>query len=198
MNEQECRQCGCKLIIGDNWYESHVRKNSRICKSCDIENSGAWQKSHKDHSNEIVRTRSHLHGVMPMSENKKCTLYLGVHVAERVLSNVFKDVIVMPTHNPGFDFICNKGMRIDVKSSCTTKDGGWVFMINRNKTADHFLCIAFDNRGDLNPLNIWLLPSSEVSNNVSISVSKSTLCKWDKYALDIDTVVSQFNKMKGD
>lgn len=29
-----CRVCGCVLIVGDNWYASRAKINSKICKSC--------------------------------------------------------------------------------------------------------------------------------------------------------------------
>lgn len=92
--------------------------------------------------------------------NKNCPTFLGCHVAERVLSHVFKDVDRMPSNNRGYDFICNKGMKIDVKSACLHKDK-YHFIINHNKIADYFLFIAFDNRTNLNPQHIWLIKSDE-------------------------------------
>ena len=59
-----------------------------------------------------------------MSENKSCALYLGVHIAERVLAGIFNDVHVMPFGNPGYDFRCSKDYLVDVKAGCrvTYKD----------------------------------------------------------------------------
>lgn len=100
--------------------------------------------------------------ITSMKINKKCPLFLGCHVAERVLSHVFKDVERMPHNNKGFDFICNKGFKIDSKASCLHKDNTYIFHINHNKIADYFLCIAFDNRDNLNPQYIWLIKSDEI------------------------------------
>ena len=123
------------------------------------------------------------------SENKQCSLYLGIHVAEKVLSHVFKNVEVMPHGNKGYDFICNHGKKIDVKSACIGKNGAWLFNIKHNTIADYFLCIAFDNRNDLNPTHAWLIPGSKFSRLVGVSISISTIHKWDDYWLDIDKIV---------
>ena len=123
-------------------------------------------------------------------------------VAERVLSKIFDNVIRQPINNPGFDFICNKGYKIDVKSGCLCygkkNKPYWHFHIDKNKIADYFLCIAFDNRKDLNPIHIWLFSASDVNSNVSIQSSITTISKWDKYAINIDKVLKCCNIMKGD
>jgi len=93
-------------------------------------------------------------------KNKKCSMFLGCHVAERVLSYVFKDVERMPFNNPGFDFICNKGKKIDVKSACLYNNNHYTFVISHNNIADYFLCIGFDNRKNLIPQHIWLINSN--------------------------------------
>ena len=129
--------------------------------------------------------------------NKKSGTYFGCEVAEKVLSKVFKDVKVMPSCNPGFDFICNKGKRIDVKSSCSRKDSNrWSFKTRKNTTADFFLCLAFDNRKSLVPLHLWLIPSEDVKDKNSMSIRESTLSKWDKYKLDISETLQCCDEMK--
>lgn len=94
--------------------------------------------------------------------NKKCSIFLGCHVAERVLSHVFVDVHRMPSRNKGFDFICNKGYKVDVKASCLHNNNAYTFIMNYNKLTDYFLCIAFDNRENLNPQHIWLIKSDDI------------------------------------
>lgn len=130
------------------------------------------------------------------STNRDCSMFLGVHIAEQILSKVFKNVKTMPINNPGYDFICNNGYKIDVKSSCIHKDGLWSFIFDRNKIPDYFLCIAFDNRNNLQPEYIWLIPSDIVNNLVGTSISESTLNKWEGYNLPIDKVVSCCDNMK--
>lgn len=127
--------------------------------------------------------------------NPKCPTYLGCEVAEKVLSNVFKDVKVMKPNNPGYDLVCNKGKKIDVKSSCL-RENGWLFRIRKNTTADFFLCIAFDNRKSLTPLHLWLIPSDEVKDKKAIGIRPNTIHKWDKFKQDISETLQCCNQMK--
>lgn len=163
-----------------------------MCRTC----NARWIKQHNPIEYNRRRERRNMYdqkrlGRKKFSENKTCSMYLGIHVAEQVLSKVFKNVEIMPMNNPGYDFVCNHGKKIDVKSSCVHKNqNGWVFAINKNEIADYFLCIAFDNRKNLNPLHLWLLPSNHVNNMNKASISPKTIHKWDEYKLEISPVVS--------
>lgn len=129
------------------------------------------------HNHEIGKNK-------PMSENKECSSYLGVYIAERYLSKIFTNVIRMPINHSGYDFICNKDYKIDVKSACIGKTSNrWVFCINNNITADYFLCIGFDNRNDMNPLHIWLIPNntSLPKSGLSITNTSKILKKYQQY-----------------
>lgn len=140
-----------------------------------------------------------------MDKNKTCTLYLGVYIAERILSNYFENITKMSPGNKGYDFICKNGYKIDVKSSCINEKiisnksyYSWYFIIKRNKSADYFLCLAFDNRNDLNPLHIWLIPGDVVNDKICLTISNSKLSmnKWSKYEKSIDEVVNKCNVFK--
>lgn len=131
--------------------------------------------------------------------NPDCAIFLGVVVAERVLSKVFKNVERMRQGNPGYDFICGKGFKIDVKSSCFDKKrGSWRFRIDRNQEANYFLCLAFDNRKDLKPQHLWLIPSKVVNHLTGATISRSKLEKWAQYELTdkIDEVVACCDTLK--
>lgn len=134
-----------------------------------------------------------------ISSNKNCTTYLG-GLAEEMLINIFKDVKVMPIGNPGFDFYCAKKYKIDVKSSALgRKHGRWDFVINKNTTADYFLCIAFESRDDLdNPSHLWLIPGHVLNHLTGAVIHKTTLDKWSQYEQSLDKVIECCNKMKGD
>ena len=131
-------------------------------------------------------------------------MYLGVYVAERALSKFFNDIQKMPMNNPGYDYICGKGFKIDVKSSCLHKYKNnrgqmrWQFTIRRNKIADYFLCLAFDSRESLTPLHVWLIPSSIVSNRTHLDITNTIeiLSKWALYERPIDRVVACCQIMK--
>ena len=133
--------------------------------------------------------------------NKNCPNYLGVTIAEQLLAKVFNNVEVMPHNNPGFDFKCNQGYMIDVKSATKEKNRNkniWAFDINYNKIADYFLCLAFDNRKNLNPMHIWLIPSRKINHLSTLRLSESTLNKWFQCELTdkLDKVILCCNIMR--
>jgi hypothetical protein len=135
--------------------------------------------------------------VLGCENNKDCPTWLG-NKAEIVLMSMFKKVEKMPTMNPGFDFLCGKGYKIDAKSACLTKNraNSWIFRIRYNKIADFFLCLAFDNRKDLNPLHIWLIPRDKVSHLSCLQISETTLSKWIDYEKPCDKVLSCCDTLK--
>ena len=208
----DCIKCGAPLIVGENTTQKQIDLSQYTCRSCkqkyDREyrqkhleqcqkHDQEYRQKHREHHRNWAREYKHRMGIQhPMSENRNCASFLGVYVAERVLTKVFKNVERMPYSNPGFDFICGGGHNIDVKSACISVDGRWGFSINRNKIADYFLCIAFDNREDLNPLHAWLIPGKKVNHLKGASIRPHTIHKWDEYKLDVEKVVACCNTMK--
>ena len=73
-----------------------------------------------------------------------------------------------------------------------------VFNIHQNQIADYFLCLAFDNRQQLNPMHIWLIPSRKINNLKTLTISESRLDKWSQYELidKLDKVIGCCNIMK--
>lgn len=190
-----CDECGAyrstqKRIYGD------------LCRTCvhiDPKEIMLDRSSRiKKHSLEYI----HRAGICsPMHEDKECSAYLGVYVAENVLSNIFYDVTRMPYGTPGYDFICNRGKKIDVKGSCRRShekaSDNWVFNIRNNIQCDYFLLIAFDNRKTLNPEHLWLIPGSDINHLTGASVSETTVCKWDKYKVErIEQLIEACNIMR--
>jgi len=197
-----CNKCGVELTTGDNWLSSCSKKHDYICKTCLTRRSMLYESKNRDRVNKRKNEYRYKIGIRtPMSENKACSKYLGCHVAERVLSKVFKDVEVMPPNHPGYDFVCNKGKKIDVKAGCIKHTNaantmGWQFHIDKNEIADYFLCLAFDNITDLNPLHMWLLPAEKFNHLTNAGISINTVDKWNKYKLDIDKVIECRNIIK--
>jgi len=188
MDSKRCMKCGALKPLS----EFHKLKRS-------WDGFNYWCKACK---NDYLRDyRNHTGGYRPLGTNPDCPLFLGVYVAERVLAHVFKNVSRMPKNNPGFDFICGGGYKIDVKSATRGKNhpNMWVFGINKNTMADYFLLIAFDNRSDLNPEHIWLVPGNKINNRRTTSISESTLAKWEDYRpLDkLDEVIHCCDILKG-
>lgn len=203
----KCRICAAELNE-DNWHPSLRKSRNYICKKCHFKRVALWRKANPDKCRDRLRAwrngnpekyraqsirSDRKRGKIPMNENRSCSSFLGVCVAERVLSHVFRDVERMPYGHSGYDFICNHGKKIDVKSSCighrSRHSDRWTFNINYNSVADYFLCIAFDNRDDLNPLHLWLLPTDVVGNVKCASILVSKVSKWDEYKIDISRVL---------
>ena len=188
MTEIECVGCG----------ERRALMAKGMCTKC-------YMKKYSDEHRAVIadyHKKYHIskHG-MKMKTNVNCAQYLGINVAERVLSKVFKNVQKMPMHPSGYDFVCNKGKKIDVKSSTThmsTHDTAyWEFTVNKNTVAEFFLCIAFDDRENLTPLHVWLLPGDSVNHLKNATIAASTVHKWDEYRLDIDKTVRCCDSMRG-
>jgi hypothetical protein len=111
----------------------------------------------------------------------------------------------MPYGNPGYDFLCRRGHKIDVKSSCRrwysvrgNNYTGWNFNIRHNHVADYFLCLAFDNRESLNPEHIWLMPSDVVCGKSSLQINdnETSIERWKEYEKPLEKVVMCCNAMK--
>ena len=155
-------------------------------------------------SNETTRKWKYKHGQKPMSQSKQCSSYLGVYITEHVLSKEFKTIIRMPYGNPDYDLICGKGYKIDCKSSCLHQGKRgvptWKFCIKYNNKTDFFLLIGWDNREDLNPLKIWLIPSYLISSKASVTITNSptVLKKWEEFERSINNVLTQCKIIRGE
>lgn len=186
-----CGHCGISKPFSEFSKDKHQKKDglNNKCRSCCKESYQSFAERK--------------YGAKPLNENKTCSQYLGIHVAERILSNLFKNVQRMPLHNHGYDFICNRGFKVDVKSSTLLKRRyeelgwkQWQFDINNNTIADYFLCLAFDNREDLNPVHLWLIPSVRLCSLQTASIGEKNLKKWSQYERPIDKVLSCCEMLK--
>lgn len=186
---KKCAYCGEIKPVSE--FAKRVRSSDGLqsyCRSCNT-------IKHREYTYRSGKR-------VPHETNPDCPLFLGVHVAEKTLSKVFKNVQRAKMHNPGFDFICGRGYKIDVKSSCRITRGSiqdsWIFHIRKNKIADYFLCIAFDNRNNLNPEHLWLIPGEDVNNKTATSITESNTNKWSKYELNskLEKVIACCNVRK--
>jgi hypothetical protein len=151
----------------------------------------------------ISTKRQHENGSRrPLSEAKDCAQYLGVYIAERALSNFFDNIQRMPANNPGYDFICGKGFKIDAKSSCIRirkrYTPHWQFKIMKNEIADYFILLAFDNRESLEPQHVWLIPGNVINHltGVTIHNTQKGLAKYAQYEKPLDKVYSCCAKIR--
>ena len=176
------------------YYQEHKEEASERSRKKYIENreeiKKRTRKHYQDNKEAIREQERQKKGQQSMYENKSCSSYLGVVIAERLCRHLFKDVEMMPYGNTGFDIICNRGKKIDVKSGCirsnTNKNPRWGFHIDHNTVADFFILVAFDNLTDLNPLHLWMIPGKEINHQGSVSTTLSRIHKWDKWKRDIN------------
>jgi hypothetical protein len=162
-------------------------------------NHPAWKGGISANNAEYIR--QHCHGGKTMKDNPKCAPWLGIYITERVLCQVFKDVVAMPRNNPGFDFHCANNYKIDAKASCIRKgkDGEyWTFSTNHNTGADYFACLAFDDRTSLTPLHFWLIPGPVVNDHKAFRISNSptVLAKWERWERPLDKVLACCSSMR--
>ena len=182
---KKCSECGILKPLNE-FHKQKGRKYDRRsnCKKCVSEHGKIYRQIYS----EEISIRK---GCIPLGKNKFCASYLGVVIGERLCRHLFKDVEVMPYGHSGYDIICNKGKKIDVKAAYVSLNHGnsvWSFRIKHNKIADFFILVAFDNRTDLNPLHLWMIPGKEINKNSGKSIRPSTLHKWSQWEKDIDSV----------
>jgi hypothetical protein len=208
ITEKAC--LGCNRVLPLEKY--YIRKTAYgqyhrpRCIECD----SAFASNHlqnpgvKEVHAKRLRDWNHRKGyTTPMNEATGSSVYLGYFVAEQALSKIFENIQRMPYGNPGYDFLCGKNKKIDVKSSCNLKRDGhtsrWIFNIKMNKTADYFLCLAFNNREDLDPQYVWLIPGHKINakKHIYITDIPELIAKWDEYRKPIGTVIECCNKLKG-
>ena len=180
-----CEMCGQERILRKRTY-------SVICKNC---SNGIKARNSADQRRESL-SNPNRNITKIKTKNKDSPTFLGCAVAERVLSKVSKNVRRMPNCFPGYDFLCGRGYKVDVKSSTIRKGGYWAFHIDKNDICDYFACLAFDNRNDLTPSHFWLIPSKVLSHLIGTSISPSTLDKWNKYEKPIDQIILCCDNMK--
>jgi len=169
------------------FYKDHVTKDGSApwCKECKSEYNRSYYKNHH---------------VKKMSENKKCPVYLGIYINERILKHVMPNAVLMNYANPGFDLVCGKGYLVDAKSSVLhhRKNQGpyWMFGINKNKTPDYFLLTAYTDRESLNIDHMWLIPGDVINDKTIVGLSLSTIHKWDDYKIDHTAALNCVNQIK--
>lgn len=119
--------------------------------------------------NETERMREYRHNTgrqIPMQYNPDCPAWFGNFIVENYIMKTFEDPIKMPYGNPGYDWICNKGQKIDSKARCLEYKGGkwsgWKFSIKYNIITDYFILSAWDNRDSLNPLHVWIFHKDDM------------------------------------
>ena len=188
-----CRTCITARV--STWRKSNSKKAYAACR--------VWAKTHPERVKKFSREYTYRHGAKPASENKSCSAYLGCVIAETILSHEFPGFKRMPNGNPGYDYDCPKGHRIDAKSSCRNHhepdNDRWIFQIRKNKSATDFLLLAVKSRKDLIPEHVWFIPGYVINDKITVSISDSprSLAKWSKYERSLKNVLNCCDKLRG-
>jgi hypothetical protein len=133
-----------------------------------------------------------------MSKNN--SRYLGISIAEEIVSKAFPEAARMPPDHPKYDFIFPDGSHVDVKASCIVAQSTnsrrvvWQFIINKNRAADSFLLMAFDDRQSMNLRNVWLIPGSIINHRYGITLRD--IDKWKPFKLQVDKFRSALDVLK--
>lgn len=102
---------------------------------------------------------------LPAEDNPDCPRYFG-DFTESLMIQTFEGATKMPSNNPGYDWTCKKGDKIDNKGSCLIYRKGkspmWQFNIMYNNITDWFILSAWDNRDSLNPLHVWAFHKDDI------------------------------------
>lgn len=203
-------QCkNCLNLKSSIWYKVNIKKAKATRSAWQKSNpdkiklaNDTWHNANREKVRKSGRESSYRHGAKPASENKSCATYLGCVIAETVLSHEFPGFKRMPNGNPGYDYVCPKGYKIDVKSGCKQcynyVTDSWYFSINKNKAPSFFLCIAWDNRESLNPAHLWLIPGWLVNEKTGFRITDSpkVLARWSQYERPLENVLECCSKLR--
>lgn len=142
------------IIAGCKTYKEYRDKNA--------------QKLGYDNNSERVKVTRWEQGIYePMEFNQDCSSYFGIYIAEKYIIQTFEDPIKMPPNNPGFDWLCKNGLKIQCKARCIgyrscCDSSIFEFLINRNKIADWFILSCWDNRDSLIPLLVLTFHKNDI------------------------------------
>lgn len=144
----------------------------------------AKNRGFKD-SAEALRDYLHRTGrCFPMESKEDCSQYFGICIAENYIIKTFEDADKATYGTIGYDWICNKGKKIECKARCLNSNNVWNYQIANKKgdynlIADYFIISAWDNRESLNPLHVWIFHRDDIVRGepfwmrLSISISNT-------------------------
>jgi len=96
-----------------------------------------------------------------MKENRMNNKFIGIYIAENGIAKIYEESKRMPCNHPGYDIICPKGYKIDVKATVLSRYNTFCFGIQKNEVADYFILVGFNNIIELKPLHLWIIKSDE-------------------------------------
>ena len=136
---------------------------------------------------------------LPKEINKDCPAHFG-DFTESLMILTFEDATRMPYGNPGFDWICKKGYKIENKARCLYQFVhcswlGWTFSIRFNNVADWFILSAWDDRESLKPLHVWAFHKDDM---IRYRIGGTYILKkfHDRYSFSISNTIKRLRELE--
>ena len=152
---------------------------SANCKNIKEYQNKCAQNDGFEDRNEKIRYWKHKAGIcLPKEFNEDCSVHFG-DFTENLMIQTFEDPIKMPYGNPGFDWKCKNGDKIDNKGICLMCRGYspyFAFPIRCNNIADVFILSCWDDRNSLNPLHIFAFHKNDI-------VRGRKFCKFELFVI---------------
>lgn len=144
-----------------------VLKNAKCETTTEYRDRCAQRTGFKNGAEKLKEWRHKSGRQLPKEFNEDCSSWFGEFISQNYVMETFEDPVPMPPNNPGFDWICKKGQKIDHKGACLSYSNksnwnGWNFPIRWNNIADYFILSAWDNRDSLTPLHVWIFHKNDI------------------------------------
>lgn len=130
-------------------------------------NARAQRLGYKDEADYAKRKRWDRGVQRPIEEAKDCPAYFGVCIGEKYVSRTFDNPKMMPYGNPGYDWECKNGLKIQLECRCLS-DNLWFNQqfkfthIDYNKVADVFILSGWKDRESLEPLLVLAFKKDDI------------------------------------
>lgn len=149
--------------VEDKWLSTGCKTGKEYRDKC-AQKVGFKDRAgrYRDHQREW---RHETGRQFPKEDNPDCSAYFG-DFTESLMIQTFECTIRMPYGNPGYDWTCKRGDKIDNKGRCLSYRPGQSprckFYIGYNNIADWFILSAWDSRDNLNPLHVWAFHNDDI------------------------------------
>ena len=94
--------------------------------------------------------------------NSDCPPTFCDFIGENYVMKVIENPVRMPHNNPGFDWECSNGEKIDHKGTCLSFNRRWVFRIVYNNVASRFILSAWENVECSKPTHVWIFQRDQI------------------------------------
>ena len=148
----------------DRKRNEEISKNAGCETFKEYKNKGAQKRGFKDIAEATKEWRHNTGRQLPITDEGNSTRF--GYISQNYVMRTFEGPEEMPTNNPGFDWKCKNGDKIEHKGSCLQNTRGrypyWIFNIDWNNIADYFILSAWDSPESLIPLHIWIFHKNDM------------------------------------